>query len=130
MRTQLHASTPASQPLFVVGMWRSGTSLLYTLLNKHSQISLMYEGDLPVLSPLFVVPRKKENWLTRWDFWNSAVSRHRIDVARIPDGIGDLRTAMEAVYRQYAGDSIWGCKSPNYFDSMTRVAEVFPSARF
>ncbi|PYX45967.1 MAG: hypothetical protein DMG79_17915 [Acidobacteria bacterium] len=28
-------------PLFVVGMWRSGTSLLYALLNQHPEIGLM-----------------------------------------------------------------------------------------
>ncbi len=39
-------------PLFVVGMWRSGTSLLYALLNQHPQIGLMYESDFALLSPL------------------------------------------------------------------------------
>jgi len=29
-----------SGPLFVVGMWRSGTSLLYTLLNNHPRIGV------------------------------------------------------------------------------------------
>ena len=42
-----------SGPLFVVGMWRSGTSLLYALLNQHPQIGLMYESDMLTLAPLF-----------------------------------------------------------------------------
>ena len=51
-------------PVFVVGMWRSGTSLLYALLNQHPQIGLMYESDFSLLSPLFVLPRKSSSWLT------------------------------------------------------------------
>ena len=47
------SSTAESGPLFVIGMWRSGTSLLYSLLNQHPQIALLYEGDLPLLRPLF-----------------------------------------------------------------------------
>jgi len=30
-------------PVFVVGVFRSGTSLLYSLLNQHPEIGLMYE---------------------------------------------------------------------------------------
>ncbi|MCU1303513.1 MAG: Sulfotransferase family, partial [Candidatus Sulfotelmatobacter sp.] len=39
-------SEPSSGPIFVVGIWRSGTSLLYTLMNQHPQIALTYESDL------------------------------------------------------------------------------------
>jgi hypothetical protein len=46
-------------PVFVVGLWRSGTSLLYRLINQHPEISLMYEGDLAVLRPLFMWPNRK-----------------------------------------------------------------------
>ena len=45
-------------PVFVVGMWRSGTSLLYALLNQHPQIGLMYESDMLTLSPLFLIPER------------------------------------------------------------------------
>ena len=62
-----------SGPLFVVGMWRSGTSLLYTLLNKHPEIGLMYEADLPLLPGLFRNSGGKQDWLERWEF--SRISR-------------------------------------------------------
>ena len=48
-------------PVFVVGIWRSGTSLLYTLLNQHPLIALMYEADLPLLKQLFY--RLPAKWL-------------------------------------------------------------------
>jgi len=117
-------------PLFVVGMWRSGTSLLYALLNQHPQIALMYEGDLPLLRPLFLGGKAKSDWLERWEFWNGALSRHQIVTGRLPSSVSSLSSAMEQVYRLHAGDAIWGCKSPNYYDSMTHLARQFPVARF
>lgn len=127
------SSELAAGPLFVVGMWRSGTSLLYALLNQHPQIALMYEGDLPLFGPFFLRAGGNSSWLARWDFWYSAIRRHDIDVSGIPSGIADAKTATEAVYREYArrkGATIWGDKSPNYYDSLTRLARLFPNARF
>jgi len=119
-----------SGPLFVVGIWRSGTSLLYALLNQNPQIALLYEGDLPLLRPLFKDGKPKRDWLERWDFWNGAPRRHNIDVNAIPENVTDIPSATKAIYEKYAGLAIWGCKSPNYYDSMTKLAETFPTARF
>jgi len=126
------STDPNSGPLFVVGMWRSGTSLLYTLLNQHPQIALLYEGELPVMRPLFYSGRAKSDWLERWDFWNQGPSRHGIDGSKIPPGL-DIRSATEAVCKQYAerkGASIWGCKSPQYYDCLPQLAGEFPNAKF
>jgi hypothetical protein len=117
-------------PIFVIGMWRSGTSLLYTLLNQHPHIALMYEGDLPLLWPLFRNGKSKADWAERWEFWNGALSRHQIDIASLPADVPNLPTAMELVYRRHAGLARWGCKSPNYYDGMVRLAKAFPTARF
>ncbi len=120
-------------PLFLVGVWRSGTSLLQTLLNQHSQIGLMYEAELPLLKPLFPFRAAKADWLARWDFWNGALNRHGIDpLAVIPRPSG-LRSAAETIYRGYAarnGAIIFGEKSPNYWDSLRRLSKTFPFARF
>ena len=123
-------SESSAEPLFVVGMWRSGTSLLYALLNQHPQISLMYEGELPLLWPLFMGGKGKSDWARRWNFWNGAVTRHQMDTKLKSEPV-NFPSAIELAYRGYAGDkAIWGCKSPNYYDSMTRLAELFPRARF
>jgi len=117
-------------PVFVVGMWRSGTSLFYALLNQHPQIALLYEGDLPLLWPLFLGSKAKTDWPERWEFWNSGASRHQLDLQRLPRNISTVREACETVWEQYAGGGIGGCKSPNYFDMLPSLAKQFPHARF
>jgi hypothetical protein len=117
-------------PLIVVGMWRSGTSLLYALLNQHPQIALMYEGDLPLLWPLFLRGRAKKDWPERWQFWNSAPSRHRLEIDELPRDVSGLGEACQAAWKRYAGSAIGGCKSPNYYDMLPELATEFPNARF
>ncbi len=120
----------AAGPVFVVGLWRSGTSLLYSLLNKHPEIALMYEADLPLLRGLFTSAGSNADWQERWEFWNSALSRHRIDRQQIPVSVPDLRSGAEIVWKQYAGAALYGEKSPNYYDSLQWLSSQFPNARF
>jgi hypothetical protein len=126
--------TPASSgsgPLIVVGMWRSGTSLLYSLLNQHPEIALMYEADLFLLQPLFTNKGSNPNWRARWEFWNSALSRHHLRAERIPVSVPDLRSGAMAAWEEYAdGAAVMGEKSPNYFDCLSTLADEFPGARF
>jgi hypothetical protein len=106
--------------------------LLYALLNKHPQIALMYEGDLPLLRPLFWFPGKSR-WVRRWEFWNQGLQRHGLDANQLTGDVSCLPTAAGTVYREYArkqGAVIGGDKSPNYFDSLSHLAEDFPEARF
>ncbi|MGA7382793.1 MAG: sulfotransferase [Terriglobales bacterium] len=123
----------AAGPLFVVSMWRSGSSLLYALLNKHPQVGLMFEADLALLRPLFLKPRRWQDWARRWEFWNQALARHQLRAQDIPNSITGFRDAFTAVHQQYAkrkGATIWGDKSPNYYDRLNEIAEIFPDARF
>ena len=131
--SQFLSGFQAPGPLFVVGIWRSGTSLLYALLNQHPQIALMYEGELPLMRPLFPGGRPKSDWLQRWDFWNGAPRRHQIGGGSISAQSGGLAATTEYVCRQFAHRkraTIWGCKSPSYYDILPRLAQDFPQARF
>jgi len=118
------------QPVFVVGIWRSGTSLLYALLNQNPKLCLMYEGDLLLLAPMFWGGRSKADWKQRWDFWNTGLTRHQLDPGRIPDHPSNLAAAIESVCREYAGQALWGCKSPSYYDRLDQLSRLFPGARF
>ena len=126
-------NSQAPGPLFVVGIWRSGTSLLYTLLNQHPQIALMYEGELPLMQHLFPGGRARPDWLSRWDFLNNAPQRHNIQASDITLEYSNLRAASEGVCKSFAlrkQATIWGCKSPAYYDVLPRLARDFPEARF
>jgi len=103
-------SPSAPAPLFVIGIWRSGTSLLYALLNQHPDIALLYEGEAALLRPAFWGGNKSD-WQERWNFWNGALERHQIQVGKLPQAVPDLQTAYAAVCRQYAESrnaAIWG----------------------
>ncbi len=126
-----HQPEQGRAPLFVVGMWRSGTSLFYALLNQHPQVKLMYEDELPLLWPLFLGSGAKPDWRERWEFWNQAPSRHKLNIADLPEKVGGLAEACEAAWRLYAPEAeIRGGKSPSYFDRLPQIAETFPNAKF
>lgn len=120
-------------PVFVVGVWRSGTTLLYSLLNQHPDLRLFYESDLPVLWPMFRFPWDGKSWLEKWEYWNAGLSRHDLDPGRLQGRVDSLAEAMEKAGREYAaqkGKKHWGCKSPSYYDRLDFLAREFPDARF
>lgn len=122
----------ASGPLFVVSMERSGSSLLYALLNKHPQVALMFEADLIFLRSLFLTPRLICDWSERWAFFNQVFQRHKISPCGSSKN-ADFPGAFRVAYQSFArakGATIWGDKSPHYYDCLNRMADVFPNARF
>src|SRR3984885_12876851 len=120
-------------PLFIVAMWRGGSSLLYALLNKHPQVGLTFEADLWLLRSVFHKPAGLCDWAERWEIRFSALSRHGMTVNDMPRGVKDFPTAFTAFHQAYAarkGAVIWGDKSPIYYDSLPALARLFPQARF
>ncbi len=121
------------RPLFVLSLYRSGSSLLYTLLNQHSQIGLLYEADLPLLDLFLWGQFRNGNWRQRWEFWNQGPSRHGIALDSMPEEVSDVWEATRIVYQSIArrkGATIWGEKSPRWYDHPLRPAEKFPDASF
>jgi len=93
----------------------------------------MYEGDLFLVRPLFWIPRTKSGWLERWELWNQAPSRHKLDASRLPSRTHQVRPVMERAYQLYArqkGAPIWGDKTVNSYNCLVEAASNFPNARF
>ena len=115
-------------PVFVVGTVRSGTSLLYTLLNQHPEIGLMFELDVWDFPQPLQKLRFRGNWLERQEFYNHALSRHRLILGRSLRGLERARTP-EDLYRIFSegkGASFWGEKSPFYGIRLRKLAQQYP----
>ncbi|MFZ0771143.1 MAG: sulfotransferase [Candidatus Sulfotelmatobacter sp.] len=103
-----------------------------------SQVALTFEADLWLLrsvfrKPVFRKPAGYCDWAARWEFWNSALTRHGISANDLPRGVADYPTAFTAVHKAYAarkGAVIWGDRSPIYYDSLPALARLVPQARF
>jgi hypothetical protein len=120
-------------PIFIIGYMRSGTSLLYTLLNQHPLIALLYESSLPLLRLHFSFRKRSTTWLQRWDLRYNITSRHGLEFSSIDRAVPDTRTAVKTICEAYAvqkGAVIWGDKSPEYYSSLIPIALDFPDARF
>lgn len=124
--------TKTTTTLFVVGTFRSGTSLLYALLNQHPQISLMFECDVwnfpQVLSPL----RFRHDWRERLEFYSHSLSRHHLSPKESVCDLENVRTPQD-LYRLFARNKdawIFGEKSPFYCNHLPQLARNHPGASF
>ena len=119
-------------PLFVVGVFRSGTSLLCSILNQHPQLSLMFECDVWNFPRPLLAARFRRNWAERIEFYNEALSRHRL----VKDGdFSQLKKihAASDLYQAFGalkGATICGEKSPFYCDRLVQLHRHYPGATF
>jgi sulfotransferase family protein len=119
-------------PVFVVGVLRSGTSLLYALLNLHPQVALMYECDVWNFPEAFCRMRFKGDWLRRQEFYNQALSRHRLTFGGSLRGLENVH-APEDLYRVFGEGKdkpLFGEKSPFYCARLRRLVRRYPGCRF
>ena len=123
---------PPPRPLFVVGFARSGTSLLYSLLNLHPQIKLLFEADLLSHTLVATSAFTGQNWWERLDFYNSSCRRHGLVPEAEWKEVRTAQGAATALYRQYAGKEAryMGEKAPSYYNRLGYLSRKFPDARF
>jgi hypothetical protein len=134
------AAIDSESPLFVIGVARSGTTLLRWMLEEHPRIAIPEEShwivDLADCRDSWT-PQRQEQVLTevltnpkyrRW--W---MSEHEVRVAvcdRAPPSYSALVAAVFGVYARRQGKPRWGDKTPWYAMHIDLLDELFPEAVF
>ena len=129
------------QPVFIVGMQRSGTTMLRFMLNAHPRIAIPFESDfIPkfykklgeygdlgcatnmqrLLSDISAQPFVKRGNLVRSC---SAV------LERNPRSYSGLIASMYGVYAEHEGKQRWGDKDPDYISEIDVLWKLFPDCR-
>ena len=124
---------------FIVGVARSGTTLLRLMLDAHPELAIPPEthfipkvieacegsGD-PHDTVLKLLTSHR-----RWPDYQLDADELRQRLARIqPLTAGDALRAFYGLYAEKQGKPRWGDKSPSYVRKMRRVASALPEAHF
>jgi Sulfotransferase family len=125
--------TPGGPPLLILGVRRSGTTLLRVMLDRHSQLAVPDET--------YFVPQLADRHLRHVDGdaflgdvrrvvdWELPLDKLR---SRLRDGmpVGEAIGAVYAVYAEEQGKPRWGDKTPMYMQNLRLLERLFPDARF
>jgi len=120
------------EPVFIFGVFRSGTSLLCSILNQNPGVAIMFECDVWNFPRPLLNYRFKQNWVERIEFYNQALSRHRLVAESDLSPLRKIRTPLD-LYRtfgQMKGAVAWGEKSPFYCDRLVQLHDRYPGAFF
>ena len=129
-------ATPGGPPLLILGVRRSGTTLLRVMLDRHSELAVPDESYfVPQLADRhlrrvdpdeFVDDLRRLNTLAEWDVPLNKV-RARLSPA-MP--IGAAIATVYAVYAEEQGKRRWGDKTPMYMQNLRLLEKLFPDALF
>lgn len=131
----------SSDPLFVVGCERSGTTLLRLMLDSHPSLAIPNESHFIVglhrrsswfaakRSPVQTLERVLEDEsFARWGL-DPALVRQLAAVTK-PSSYAEVMRTVFATYAAIEGKPRWGDKSPTYLIHIPLLAELFPGAQF
>jgi hypothetical protein len=128
--------TPGGPPVLVLGVRRSGTTLLRVMLDRHSQLAVPDES--------YFVPQLADRHLRRVDPDEFIDDLRRIDTvtewevpldkvrARLTENmpIGAAIATVYAVYAEERGKPRWGDKTPMYMQNLRLLDRLFPDALY
>ena len=131
-------SAPGPPSPFVVGVGRSGTTLLRLMLDAHPDLAMPPEtGFVPTviragrnpLTPaeMMALLREQRSWGDH--HVDEAELERRLAAARKLDGSSALR-AFYGLYAEGQGKPRWGEKTPAYVKKMPMIERALPEARF
>jgi hypothetical protein len=122
-----------SQPFFIVGCGRSGTTLLRTLLNGHPDIGVPQES-------LFITDYLRAGGrIELTNLRQMLVEEPELEEWGIHPGIADLEDCMSAaeaidrlhrIYLSGKGKHHWGQKTPRFVRHVELLRDSFPGAKF
>ncbi len=132
----------STEPIFVVGVERSGTTLLSFMLSAHSEIAIPYESHF--ITHFAQTRSDASNFATpearRKLFADILGGRHvknwhpRVDLGDLALGNAtDLSHAISELFTTYArkaGKTRWGDKTPSYLRDLDVLNGLFPTAKF
>lgn len=135
--------TPA-HPFFIVGVPRSGTTLLRAILDRHPEVTVPPESHfIPRLYArrhLYGTAGRVEHHERflqdlarhpRFVRWGLPITAVRDELLKTPTAT--FAQAIDAVFRAYAaraGKLRWGDKTPGYAHFIDVLARLFPAAKF
>ena len=124
--------TMRSQPLFIFGCPRSGTTYLGELLNQHSKVLVTNELRLmSFYAEMLAAARRARHQIHNMDLRQGFIAHMKSQV----------RTTVETYYKSLAESlgrkvEVWGDKTPGYADPslspgcLEFILDVFPDAKF
>lgn len=121
---------------FIVGVGRSGTTLLRLMLDSHPEIAIPPETH-------FIPSLSCEHPCSRECFFQALTGSHtwpdfHIEKAEFREALEAIEpfsctTGLRCFYRLYAlrfGKQLWGDKTPPYSENMALIQGLLPEARF
>jgi Sulfotransferase family len=139
---RLRSAAPPGPPApFIIGVGRSGTTLLRMMLDAHPELAIPPEtyfvphliaacGRLR-LTPEDVLRTATEDEHRRWPDLEIADDRYLERLRALPrlNGADAVRAVFE-LYAAAAGKPRWGDKTPDYVKRMPEIKRALPEARF
>jgi hypothetical protein len=126
----------SAPPLFVLGVGRSGTTLLRVMLDRHSRLAIPDESFFitqladrhrgPVDVDEFADDLRRLPALREWGVPVDEVSR-RLRPGSTP---GEAIAAVYEVYAALRGKERWGDKTPLYMQHLSLLQRLFPGALY
>lgn len=123
----------APPTLWALGAFRSGTSLLHSLLNAHPDIALIYELNLYEQYPRLPAGCPGQDWRARWNHWNQSLERAALPTHDDPTPPANWDAAARQLFAEHAAAQsarYGGEKSPVYLHAAANLLRDRPNDRF